>query len=96
MLYEIGYDHLNKPVDKEYQKATREGKIPGMIVNPPVMAQWKTGTVRDSEVNPNVMDRPIEKLKNVGQDRGRSGPSIQMSARKQLRTWALQNVEPVE
>ncbi len=85
MLYEAGIDHLNRQVDVEYRYATREGKIPGLVVIPPLMAQWRTGTEADSDIN-GIKDADL-----VLNGTGSSGPAVQQSARKRLKEWTYEN-----
>jgi hypothetical protein len=83
MLYEIGYDHLLRPVDIEYQKVFMSNKLPGLLVMPPLMGQFRTGSSRDSDVNPKVQLRPMDtNLKKAS-----SGPHIAQSARRKLAEW---------
>ncbi len=75
VLYAIGHDHLDGPVDLEYGRETRLGRLPGLVLTPPLMSQWKTGSAKDSDIQ------------NVTSETGvrGSGPIIQMSIRKELR-----------
>jgi len=82
MLYEIGHDHLNEPVDVEYKRATRQGKIPGLAITPPIMGQWRAGTARDSNVQNRTSANP-----GVGS----SGPQVQLSVRRELKRLTYAN-----
>lgn len=86
-LYEIGYDHLNKAIDLEYSRLAYEGMTPGLIVHPPLMAQWKTGTEKDSDIPRNQSWKP----ESHG---GTSGPQVRQSIRKSLRdlTYGVEEV----
>lgn len=51
LLYELSYNRLEAAVDSEMARLTREGKLPGIVVTPPLMGQYRTGSRRDSEID---------------------------------------------
>jgi hypothetical protein len=83
-LFEIGLDHLNKPIDLELAKLTGQGKIPGLVVHPPLMGQWKTGTTKDSDIERN------QSFTEEGH-KGTSGPHVRMSIRRHLKELIYEN-----
>jgi hypothetical protein len=72
MLHEIGYDHMKFAVDVEYSEATKSGKLPSLVVTPPIMAQWKTGTTGDSDIRNDTFGPG-------------SGPAVRQSVRALLK-----------
>ncbi|KAL9617990.1 MAG: hypothetical protein Q9160_007238 [Pyrenula sp. 1 TL-2023] len=79
ILYELGYNELHGPTDLELSRLGRDGKLEAMVVIPPLIGQYRTGSAGDSEIN-------AYEGKFEGNEKGDSGGHVVKSARKSLRT----------
>jgi hypothetical protein len=80
MLYEMGYEGINRAIDVEYRRATMSGKLPSLVLTPPLMGQFRTGSATDSEIR-----NTLVKVKDMKDFKPGAGPQVRQSARMALR-----------
>jgi hypothetical protein len=80
----VGYAGLEVQVDLQIARKVEDGDIRALMVTPPLVAQFKTLSNRDSDVELARMEKQGE---SHGNEAGLTMLSFQNSARKNLRDW---------
>ncbi|KAF2098860.1 hypothetical protein NA57DRAFT_56498 [Rhizodiscina lignyota] len=83
LLYNWGYKDFGLGIDNEFSFGMNDGKIKGVVVAPPLIEQWKTGTGADSDIDAVAGAASGERLGSEGG----STRNIKNSARKAMKEW---------
>ncbi|KAL9107229.1 MAG: hypothetical protein Q9227_007853 [Pyrenula ochraceoflavens] len=81
LLYELSYNKLEAAIDNDMGRLTRDGQLPGLIVTPPMVGQYKTGSRADSDIDGG------NNAEKVPGGKGNKPDSVERSMRQEL--WKL-------